>query len=132
MVQAMSKAIHDEDAPLVGLKVVELGGGVAVPYCAKLLADLGADVIKIETAAGDPARSWGPRIDGALDPERSGSFLYLNTSKRSVVLDLEIESDREQFEQLVGRSDILLEDHAPGALTALASTCRNSRGSSLG
>ena len=119
MVQAMSKAIQNEDAPLVGLKVVELGGGVAVPYCAKLLADLGADVIKIETAAGDPARLWGPRIDGALDPERSGSFLYLNTSKRSVVLDLEIESDREQFEQLVGRSDILLEDHAPGALTAL-------------
>jgi crotonobetainyl-CoA:carnitine CoA-transferase CaiB-like acyl-CoA transferase len=106
--------------PLFGLKVLELGEMVAAPYCAKLLGDLGADVIKVERPdGGDPARRRGPAIDGELDPERSGAFLYSNTSKRSVRLDLATEAGRHGFEELAASADILIEDRAPGVLEAL-------------
>jgi len=105
---------------LTGLVVVELGEHVAVPYCGKLLADLGAAVIKIERPdGGDPSRRRGPLIDGSLDPERSSAFLYLNTSKRSVRLDLRIDADRAAFRALVGGADVLIEDRPPGELAAL-------------
>jgi len=116
----MSENTNLKQGPLVGLRVLELGCGVAVPYCAKLLADLGADVVKIESpGAGDESRLWGPHVDGELDPECSGSFLYLNTSKRSVCLDLETEVGRAEFERLVNASDVLIEDRMPGSLDAL-------------
>ena len=79
-----------QDRPLSGLCVLELGQMVAAPYCGKLLADLGADVIKIERPrTGDGARRRGPFPDGVPHPEKSGLFLYLNTSKRGITLDLE-------------------------------------------
>ncbi len=106
--------------PLAGLRVLEWGEGVAAPYCAKLLADFGADVIKIEAPEkGDPSRFRGPQIDGELDPERSGSFLYLNTSKRSACLDLETEEGREAFRTLANLADIVIEDRKPGELGRL-------------
>jgi crotonobetainyl-CoA:carnitine CoA-transferase CaiB-like acyl-CoA transferase len=105
--------------PLSGLRVLELGEGVAAPYCAKLLGDLGADVIKIEDPhRGDSARWRGPFPEGAPDPERSGLFLYLNTSKRSLRLDLDAPNDREKFRTLAMRSDILIEDRMPDELAA--------------
>jgi crotonobetainyl-CoA:carnitine CoA-transferase CaiB-like acyl-CoA transferase len=100
--------------------VLELGEMVAAPYCTKLLADLGADVIKLEAPGrGDPARRRGPFPDDIPHPERSALFLYLNTSKRSVTLDLEREADRQLFLQLADESDILVEDRTPGELEAL-------------
>jgi crotonobetainyl-CoA:carnitine CoA-transferase CaiB-like acyl-CoA transferase len=100
--------------------VLELGEMVAAPYCAKLLGDLGADVIKIEHPdGGDPSRLRGPLLDGKLDPERSGTFLYLNTSKRSFRLDLGNEADRRTFAALAARADVLIEDRSPGQLEAL-------------
>ncbi len=105
---------------LHGLRVLELGESVAAPYCTKLLGDLGAEVVKVEHPdAGDPSRARGPQLDGAFDPERSGSFLYLNTSKRSVRLDLQMGEDREIFSALAARSDVLVEDRTPGSLAAL-------------
>lgn len=106
--------------PLAGLRVLELGEMVAAPYCAKLLGDLGAEVIKIEKPEGGDAARWrGPFLDDALDPERSGSFLYLNTSKRSVCLDLETEPGSRDFARLASSVDILIEDRAPGTLDRL-------------
>jgi crotonobetainyl-CoA:carnitine CoA-transferase CaiB-like acyl-CoA transferase len=93
---------------------------VAAPFCAKLLADLGADVVKIEDPrVGDPARHRGPFPDDVPHPERSGLFLYLNTSKRSITLSLETESGRRIFRDLVAEADLLIEDRAPGELERL-------------
>ena len=74
--------------PLAGLRVVELGSEIAGPYCTKLLVDLGADVCKIESPAGDPLRRWGPFAGAERDPEGSGLFEYLNAGKRGATIDL--------------------------------------------
>jgi crotonobetainyl-CoA:carnitine CoA-transferase CaiB-like acyl-CoA transferase len=90
---------------------------VAAPYCGKLLADLGADVLKVEEPRlGDPARRRGPFPDDLPHPERSGLFLYLNTSKRGITLSLETEAGRRIFRKLVASADILIEDRTPGEL----------------
>jgi crotonobetainyl-CoA:carnitine CoA-transferase CaiB-like acyl-CoA transferase len=73
---------------LSNLHVIELGSGIAAPMVGKLLADLGATVVKVEPTGGDPARQRGPFPGNQVDPEMSGTFLYLNSNKRSVVLDL--------------------------------------------
>jgi crotonobetainyl-CoA:carnitine CoA-transferase CaiB-like acyl-CoA transferase len=103
--------------PLAGLSVLELGRMVAAPYCAKLLADLGADVLKIEEPrVGDPARRRGPFPDDLPHPERSGLFLYLNTSKRAITLSLKTATGRKLFRELVDGVDVLIEDCPPGEL----------------
>ncbi len=105
---------------LEGLSVVELGSMVAAPYCAKLLADLGANVIKIEApGAGDPARHRGPFANDQPNPERSALFLYLNTSKRSITLDATSETGGRILHQLVAEADVLIEDCPPGQLESL-------------
>jgi crotonobetainyl-CoA:carnitine CoA-transferase CaiB-like acyl-CoA transferase len=105
-----------------GLKarVIELADFVAGPYCGKLLADFGADVIKIETPGrGDDARYVGPYKDDVPNPEASGTFLYLNTNKRSAALDIETEAGREIFRELIRTADVLIEDKMPGELAKL-------------
>ena len=80
---------------LAGVRVVELASGVAGPFCARLLADYGAEVVKLEIpGSGDETRSWGPFPSDAPDPEKSGTFFFLNTNKRSVVLDPDSAEDR--------------------------------------
>jgi crotonobetainyl-CoA:carnitine CoA-transferase CaiB-like acyl-CoA transferase len=71
---------------LAGVKVMELGNMVSAAYATKLLADLGAEVIKVETPDGDRARQRGPFPGGVPDPEQSGLFLYLNTNKRGCTI----------------------------------------------
>jgi crotonobetainyl-CoA:carnitine CoA-transferase CaiB-like acyl-CoA transferase len=95
--------------PLQGVKVVELGAFIAAPYCAKLLCDLGADVVKVELPAGDLAREYGPF--GARDGGRasSGLFAYLNDDKSLVRLDLGDGADRARFDQLCAAADVLVE-----------------------
>ena len=87
---------------LAGLQVLELGGGVTAATTGKMLADLGATVVKIEPPVGDPERFEGPFRNGDRNPEPGGRFLYLNTNKRSVALDLRSEEDRGRFEELEG------------------------------
>jgi len=103
---------------LEGVRVLDLTGGMGA-YCTKLLADLGADVIKIEPPGGDPARNIGPFVGDEPGPDRSLNFLYQNTSKRSITLDLEDEADREKLRKLVPTADIVVEDFAPGYLDSL-------------
>jgi CoA:oxalate CoA-transferase len=105
---------------LSGVKALELATFVAGPYCAKLFADLGAEVIKIEQpGAGDEARRRGPFPNDIPHPERSGLFLYLNTNKLGVTLNVGSHSGREIFKQLVKWADILVEDNPPTKMKQL-------------
>ncbi|MDD5127859.1 MAG: CoA transferase [Dehalococcoidales bacterium] len=105
---------------LKDVKIIEFGEMICIPYCGKLLADLGAEVIKIEKpGVGDAARRRGPFLDDIPGPERSGLFLYLNTNKKSVTLSLEKPTGREIFHKLVKDADVLLEDTAPGKLARM-------------
>ena len=105
--------------PLAGLRVIELCDELG-QYAGKLLADLGADVIKVEPPTGSAARSIGPFVGDIEGPNRSLNFWYYNTNKRSVVLDYESdEPAREKVRELTARADILLEDHAPGYLKSI-------------
>ena len=105
--------------PLDGATVLDLTEWVAGPYATKLLADYGADVIKIERPSGDPSRSVGPFKDNDHHIEKSGSFFYLNTNKRSVVLDLKQASTRDLVATLIDKADIVVESFRPGALDRL-------------
>ncbi len=101
---------------LEGVKVLELGTMVSAAYATKLMADLGADVIKIEEPGGDHARRRGPFPGGVVDPEKSGLFLYLNTNKRGVTLDLRHQQD--ELHQLVRWADMLVQNYPPRAMAA--------------
>jgi crotonobetainyl-CoA:carnitine CoA-transferase CaiB-like acyl-CoA transferase len=98
---------------LSGIKVVEFATMVSGPYCGKLLADLGADVVKIEPPEGDPARQCGPFPKTGPDKEQSALFLYLNTSKRGVTLDLDKLEGIEIFKRLIRWADVLVDNHPP-------------------
>lgn len=104
---------------LSGLKVVEYGHYISAPFCARLLGDLGASVIKVEDPAGDVARSVGPFPGDVCHPEKSGLFLALNTSKRGVTLDLGSDEGRDLLLQLLDDADIFVENNAPGSLDEL-------------
>jgi crotonobetainyl-CoA:carnitine CoA-transferase CaiB-like acyl-CoA transferase len=105
------------------LKVLELCNFVCGPYCTKLLADLGAEVIKIETPAmGDEARHRGPFLNDITDSEKSGLFLYLNTNKLSITLDIETSTGRNILKELVKQADIIVEDNPPKKMEELGLT----------
>jgi benzylsuccinate CoA-transferase BbsE subunit len=109
---------NDTSSALGDVRVLDLTSEIGA-YCTKLLADLGADVIKIEPPGGDPARAVGPFYHDEPGPERSLSFANLNTNKRSVVLDLDSAEGRAAFEKLVATADIVVESFAPGYLDRL-------------
>jgi len=94
--------------PLAGVTVVELGDGTAGPYAAKLFGDLGADVIKVEEPSGDSTRRRGPFPDGRPDPEASGLFMYLNTNKFGVMLELDGQAGVQAMHRLLERADIFI------------------------
>ena len=104
--------------PLEGLRVLDLTRNVAGPYASKLLADFGADVLKVEPPEGDPGRMFGPFPADQPHPERSGLFLHLNTNKRSVTLDVRSTEGAAMVRRLARDVDIVLEDEAPGAAEA--------------
>jgi crotonobetainyl-CoA:carnitine CoA-transferase CaiB-like acyl-CoA transferase len=106
--------------PLAGLRVLDLTHWLAGPRCTMLLADFGADVIKLERPpAGDPARRLGPFPHDLPDPEASGTFLHLNTNKRSVTLNLKTDAGLELAKSLAGRVDAVVENFKPGVLERL-------------
>ena len=102
---------------LEGVRVVELGQGVSAPFCAKLLADYGAEVIKVELpGGGDVARSWGPFPGDDPHPEKSGLYFSLNTNKRGVTLDPGSEQGRERLLRLLERADAFIENNPPAQM----------------
>src|SRR5262249_17334491 len=95
------------------IRIVECGEGVSAAYGAKLIADLGAEVVKIEPPEGDLTRRRGPFPGNRPDPEKSGLFIYLNTNKQSVTADLRGAEGRELLDRLLGEADILIHNVAP-------------------
>ena len=98
--------------PLAPLKVLEIGHYIAAPFCTRILADLGAEVIKLEPPGGDPFRGWGAAVDG-----HSVWFSVHGRNKLSVVLDLK--RDRDTVLKLAARADVLVENLRPGGLERL-------------
>ncbi|HET7629403.1 MAG TPA: CoA transferase [Bacillales bacterium] len=101
--------------PLEGLKVVDLTRILSGPFCTMTLADLGAEVIKIESPKGDDTREWGPPFVG----DESAYFLSVNRNKKSIVLNLKTEKGKEILFRLVKDADVVVENFRPGTLDRL-------------
>ena len=105
---------------LQGIKVIELGDYISAPFCARLLGDLGAEVIKIEPpGAGDSSRRNGPFPADVPDPEASGLHLYVNTGKLGITLDIQTATGRDIFLRLLEAADVLVEGTPSGVLEEL-------------
>ena len=128
---------------LNGLRVLELGEFISAPYCGKLLADMGADVLKVERAgSGDWARDYGPYSlnptlphedrDFSSHRERSGLFLYLNANKRGVTLNLDTPTGREMLAGLVARFDVLVHNLHPTEMDRIRLDYNSLRGQNPG
>jgi crotonobetainyl-CoA:carnitine CoA-transferase CaiB-like acyl-CoA transferase len=104
--------------PLSGVRVIELGQMVSAPYCARLFADLGADVVKVEMPEGDLARRIGPFPGENRHPEKSGFFFTHNTNKRGVTCRVDTHEGRDIFLQLLASADVLIENNHPHQMEA--------------
>ena len=104
--------------PLAGIRIVEVGHMLAGPYCGLLLADMGAEVIKIEPPEGDIARTVSPHFIGP----HNAYFASLNRNKKSVVIDLASDDGRAQLEKVVARSHALITNLRPSAIKKLGLT----------
>jgi len=100
------------NGPLAGLLVADFSRILAGPYATMLLADLGADVVKVEAPGGDDTRSWQPPVRDGI----STYYLAVNRNKRSIALDLKDPADRAAAQELARRADVLLENFRPGGL----------------
>ncbi|MCX7891406.1 MAG: CoA transferase [Burkholderiales bacterium] len=108
--------------PLSGIRVVEFGQVAAGPFCGMLLADMGADVIKVESPEGDGLRAWPPHTKNPAAPDAPGfseNFASVNRNKRSVVLDLRDAPARAAARRLALSADVVLENFRPGVLAKL-------------
>jgi benzylsuccinate CoA-transferase BbsE subunit len=112
------KTKQNTEGLLSGIRILDLADEKA-SFCSKLLADLGAYVIKIEKPGGDPSRKMGPFLGNLPHPEKSLFFFHNNTNKFGITLNLENEAGREIFLRLVKRTDIVLETFSPGYLHEL-------------
>jgi crotonobetainyl-CoA:carnitine CoA-transferase CaiB-like acyl-CoA transferase len=116
--------------PLAGLRVLELARILAGPWAGQILADLGADVIKVERkGVGDDTRAWGPPfVAGADGGHLDAAYFHgTNRGKRSIELDFDSEEGRRIVRKLAARSDVVLENFKVGSLAKSASTTRASR-----
>ncbi|MST32916.1 hypothetical protein GHK86_09330, partial [Acidimicrobiaceae bacterium USS-CC1] len=98
--------------PLTGLLVADFSRVLAGPYSTMLLADLGAEVVKVESPGGDDTRTWKPPVRG----EDATYYLAVNRNKRSVVFDLKDDADRAAAQELARRADVVVENFRPGGL----------------
>lgn len=108
----MGKVTNRKQA-LAGMKVVEYGDFISAPYCAKLMAELGAEVIKVEPPQGDSSRRHGPFLGNIPHPERSGLYLYQNTSKLGVTLNLDTSRGQQILQELIKDADVFVENMLP-------------------
>jgi crotonobetainyl-CoA:carnitine CoA-transferase CaiB-like acyl-CoA transferase len=112
--------MREHDLPLGDVCVLELSEDTAGPFCTKLLAGLGAEVIKVERpGSGDVSRQAGPFVGRVPDPEQSALFLYLNTGKKSITLDIAKPTGAAMLRGLARECDILVEGFSPGYLDRL-------------
>lgn len=100
------------------IRVLELGGELG-DWCGKLLADMGADVVKVEPPGGDETRQYPPFFEDEPGVDRSLYFWHYNTNKKSITLDIESSRGREIFRQLVARADVVIDSFAAGRLQEL-------------
>src|SRR6266508_750126 len=100
------------DPPLAGIRVLDLTRVLAGPFCTMLLADLGAEVVKVERPGGDDARQFGPFLSSG----ESAYFAGINRGKRSIVLDLKAPAGRDIFLRLVEKADVVVENYRPGTM----------------
>ena len=112
------------EGPLAGIVVADCSTVLAGPYCTMLLADLGADVVKVEPPEGDATRGWGPPwvapgAAGAGDPGTAAYYLAANRNKRSIRLDLKAPAGADVLRRLVRRADVLVENQRVGGFAAL-------------
>lgn len=108
------------EQPLTGTSVLDLTHYLAGPYCTRLLAGFGAEVLKIEKpGAGDPARRMEPFLGDEPGPEKSGLFLYSNVSKKSITLNLKSAEGVKVFKQLLEKADLVVESFRPGVMNRL-------------
>jgi crotonobetainyl-CoA:carnitine CoA-transferase CaiB-like acyl-CoA transferase len=107
--------------PLAGIRVIDCSTVLAGPYCTMLLADLGADVIKVEPPEGDATRGWGPPWVGseAAGTRTATYYLAVNRNKRSIRLDLSAEAGREVLRRLLRDADVVVENHRVGGFARL-------------
>ena len=109
----------DRSLPLHGVRVLDCSRVLAGPFATMLLADLGADVIKLEPPGGDESRGWGPPWWGAPDVRRSAYFASVNRNKRSIVVDLHTDAGRALLDRLAGGADLLVHNARPSSATRL-------------
>ncbi|MFC1982596.1 CaiB/BaiF CoA transferase family protein [Chloroflexota bacterium] len=109
---------EDVESALATYRVLDLTTGGCM-YCAKILADLGADIIKIEPPGGEPSRNTGPFYKDTADPEKSLYWFSFNTNKRSITLNLNTKDGQELLRQLVKTADFVIESFAPGYMGRL-------------
>ena len=113
---AISGGAVAPEGALAGIRVVDLTRALAGPYCTLMLADHGAEVIKIEQpGSGDETRGWAPPYQNGV----SAYFLAINRNKRSITLDLKHPSGKAVLERLIERSDVVVENFSPGTMTRL-------------
>lgn len=107
--------------PLSGLRVIDLTQVLSGPYCTMLLADLGADVVKVEPPGGDAARAWGPHppMVAGQGPTYGGYFASVNRNKRGICLDLTTAPGRQALLDLLEHADVLVENFRPGVMDRL-------------
>jgi len=104
------------DGPLSGLTVIDLTRALSGPYCTMLLADLGADVVKVESPGGDGARVHGPFVDGDTTRAYGGYFQSVNRNKRSIVLDLRDPAAVATLRRLITCADVVVENFRAGVM----------------
>lgn len=105
---------------LSGLKVVELGNFISAPYCTKMMADLGAEVIKVEPpGSGDKSRQHGPFLNNEPHPEKSGLYLYLNTNKLGITLNVKTRTGQKILKRLLEDADVFVENNPPRQIAEL-------------
>ena len=106
--------------PLSDITVIDASSHISGPFCTKYLADMGATVIKVESPrGGDVSRRISPFYKDTPSSDGSGVFLFMNANKQGITLDLETDTGRGIFRELVAKADVLVEDFHPDFLTSL-------------
>ncbi len=111
--------LQGSERALEGVKVLDLTHHISGPYCTKLLADFGAEVLKVERPGGDPTRRMAPFLNDDIDLEKSLVFAYLNTNKQSVTLNLKTEKGMQVLKSLIEQTDVVVENFAPRVMESL-------------